>query len=536
MLKLFIVDDEVSIIQLIRKLVSPEIAHEIVGETTDGLSALAMIEEAKPDIVITDIRMPGLNGVELIRRAREKQIQAEFIIISGYKDFAYARDAIRYGALEYLLKPIKAEELNAVLNTVLEKKGEKERLKTRIADMELTIAKNRREKRREVLAGYVRQIYEHTPQFCEKQVQVLKETFRIQEGVFSVLILKLDTEEAIETELILQNLEVLGDKYNRAIQELCYDSETYCEQSRCYVWFHTSVQRFSEIFRRLEALMEDNVSQYNLYRVSAAMGSMEADLWKLERAFESADYGIMQRFHREKERLIIYHGELDQVVYMPVSQELKGRLDRICYEFDDEAFDDLLCRVYQDLDRQYKGDLWCIRKYLNEMSGYVLFRLKTRDSGHVDEIVLDLQNGIRKKADLCCCEEEFWETYLEALTEQLKLEKQECKDGLRRPIKCMKQYMKEHFAEDVSLDEIVGAAELSNAYGSSIFKKETGMTITNYLIKVRMEEAQRLIRETSLTINEIAYKVGYTDARYFSKLFIKVVGIKPMDYRRFYNG
>ena len=100
----------------------------------------------------------------------------------------------------------------------------------------------------------------------------------------------------------------------------------------------------------------------------------------------------------------------------------------------------------------------------------------------------------------------------------------------------MKQYIKEHFASNLSLDEIAGAAELSNAYGSSIFKKETGMTITNYLIQVRMEEAQRLLRETNLTINEVGYKVGYLDARYFSKLFIRVVGVKPVDYRKFYNG
>jgi len=119
--------------------------------------------------------------------------------------------------------------------------------------------------------------------------------------------------------------------------------------------------------------------------------------------------------------------------------------------------------------------------------------------------------------------------------ELLEQARQERKEGISRPIKCMKNYIREHYAKNLSLDEIVGSAELSNAYGSSIFKKETGMTITNYLIQVRMEEAQRLIRETNLTVNEIAYKVGYNDTRYFSKLFIKTVGIKPVDYRKFYN-
>ena len=99
----------------------------------------------------------------------------------------------------------------------------------------------------------------------------------------------------------------------------------------------------------------------------------------------------------------------------------------------------------------------------------------------------------------------------------------------------MKKYIQGHFAENLLLEDIVSAADLSYSYGSSMFKKETGITITQYLTQVRMEEAQRLIRETNLTINEVACKVGYTDTRYFSKLFIKTVGIKPVDYRKFYS-
>lgn len=110
-LKILIADDEISIRQLIKKLIDPSAPLQIVGEAADGNSAYEMIQEKKPDIVITDIRMPGLNGVELMRKARENGIKVDFILVSGYRDFEYARSAVQLGALDYLLKPINREEL-----------------------------------------------------------------------------------------------------------------------------------------------------------------------------------------------------------------------------------------------------------------------------------------------------------------------------------------------------------------------------------------------------------------------------------------
>ena len=88
---------------------------EIAGEAGDGITALEMVRQLKPDVVITDIRMPGMNGMDLIRHVREEQIPVEFVIISGYSEFEYARSAIQYGVSDYLLKPIKKDELNDVL-------------------------------------------------------------------------------------------------------------------------------------------------------------------------------------------------------------------------------------------------------------------------------------------------------------------------------------------------------------------------------------------------------------------------------------
>lgn len=535
MLKILIADDEAGIIQLIKKLISTEIDCEIVGETTDGMSALSMIEMTRPDIVITDIRMPGLNGIELIRETRKANIPVEFIIISGYKDFFYAQNAVKYGAADYLLKPIKADELNGALRRIGEKQGETEKIKSKIADMENAIAQSRIMKRKSFLASWARQLTEAAVAAPEKESGGFEEVFPVEPGIFAVLILKLDFDERVEEDFLMKNLEVLGDKYYRSICDICIDGESYSKGSRYYLLFHAKEQQMEEIIGRVKALMKDRITQYNMYRFNAAIGSIVKSANQINDAFSSADYAIMQRFQAGSGKLIVYDKAESSLVRAGIPGEIRQNMDRVLYSLDISAFHELFRKIYAEVCGQYHNNGYFIRNFLLESVCYIELRLHKDEEPADEHRVRNYREMLAEKIDFSCSVEEIYSTCLKCAVELMEQVKRERKEGISRPIKCMKNYIREHYAENLSLDEIVGSAELSNAYGSSIFKKETGMTITNYLIQVRMEEAQKLIRETSLTVNEIAYKVGYNDTRYFSKLFIKTVGIKPIDYRKFYN-
>ncbi len=121
MLKILVADDEEKVCQLIIRLVDWEaLEMEVVGTASNGFEALEKIRDVSPDVVITDIRMPGLDGMELIRQARLLNGELAFVIISGYRHFEYARTAIKYGVSDYLLKPIKKEELTATLSRIKE--------------------------------------------------------------------------------------------------------------------------------------------------------------------------------------------------------------------------------------------------------------------------------------------------------------------------------------------------------------------------------------------------------------------------------
>lgn len=534
MLKIMIADDEVSIIQLIRRLIRPELNHEIVGEATDGNSALDLMESRHPDIVITDIRMPGISGIELLKEARSRGIRAEFIIISGYKDFCYAKDAIKYGVAEYLLKPIRAEELNGALEAIAKKQGEREKLKNRIASMEDTIARDRTKKRQEILAGYALRLAGREGEGEEPSAYGLEELFHIQKGIFAVLILKLDVEETVEENFLRKNLEVLGDKYCRAVREACFDVEMYCKDTRCYLLLHTDEGRYPEILKKVELLLKDRISPYNIFQVSVAAGSMEKAKERLENAFVSADYALWQRLKEGKGKLLLCSQKADFRMPVQLSQDARQQLNHIFFERNETALKEWYDKLYLEAKRQFQDNPCFLNRLLRAAVCYTEASLHARDD-RLGEPSGSFSARVFRQADFCCSNEELYELYRKILEEQIEKARQMHRDDVSRPIKCMKQYIQGHFAENLLLEDIVSAADLSYSYGSSMFKKETGITITQYLTQVRMEEAQRLIRETNLTINEVACKVGYTDTRYFSKLFIKTVGIKPVDYRKFYS-
>ncbi|MCD8369676.1 MAG: response regulator, partial [Clostridiales bacterium] len=144
-----------SIIQLIRKLIDPSLPVQIIGEAQDGVSAYEMICQQQPDIVITDIRMPGLNGIELIEKVRLTKRDVCFILVSGYSDFEYARNAIRLGVMEYLVKPIQQSDLNQLLERICASREETDNRKKHMEHLRERLMTDQGSRRQEFLMDYI---------------------------------------------------------------------------------------------------------------------------------------------------------------------------------------------------------------------------------------------------------------------------------------------------------------------------------------------------------------------------------------------
>ena len=239
-LKILIADDEISIRQLIKKLIDPSAPLQIVGEAAGGNSAYEMIQEKKPDIVITDIRMPGLNGVELMRKARENGIKVDFILVSGYRDFEYARSAVQLGALDYLLKPINREELNRVLEKAWKLRERSETMRKQLENVEEKLAKNQKILRQEFMMRYISYAEQGN---VPKEIAHYRNGFLPEAGCYTVFLIKTDGNpkemECMELQEFQRNLEMFSASYVQEMRRVCREIEVFCTGNSLYVLTNT---------------------------------------------------------------------------------------------------------------------------------------------------------------------------------------------------------------------------------------------------------------------------------------------------------
>lgn len=524
MLRILVVDDEISIIQLIKRLIDPSIPAEVIGEATDGNGAYELIVRVKPDIVITDIRMPGLSGVELVQKARENGLSCEFILVSGYKDFNYARSAIRYGVLDYLLKPINREELNQLIAGVYEKQKKSNHMKKQLEIAEKQLAQNQSILRRELM---LRCIEEAENGKIQDEPEKHAGSFMPESGIYSVAIIKLDTElEDAEDFFIQRNTELISRQYIRRIRELCEELEELCVGSRNYLLIRVRDEAAQkEVERGLEQSLGEKSPQFYPFTVTIAMGKTAGNPEGLAGCFLTADQTLWERLSKGCGRFLLYRRDVKvcPAAGKEIPEEIRSGLEKAILTFREQAAEEILEDFLEKL-RAAKSSAYQLKEGACRLLEFV--EAVTEND--------DLKDA-KQKMDSCMDEDQLTGFCFRHCCRMIESCIGRKTEGNSRAVGQVQQYLKEHFREEINLEKIASLVGLTGAYISTIFKKETGMTLTNFLIQIRIERAKEMIRTTNMTINEIAYAVGYVDARYFSKLFIKIVGIKPVEYRRFYG-
>ena len=531
-LKTLIADDEISIRQLIKKLIDPSAPLQIVGEAADGNTAYEMIQEKKPDIVITDIRMPGLNGVELMRKARENGVKVDFILVSGYRDFEYARSAVQLGALDYLLKPINREELNRVLEKAWKLRERSETMRKQLETVEEKLAKNQKILRREFMMRYISYGEQGN---APKEIAHYRNGFLPEAGCYTVFLIKTDGDpkemESMEPQELQRNLEVFSAPYVQEMRRVCREIEVFCTGNSLYVLTNTENENvLKTLVNSLRNGLKANASAIWPFVLTIAMGTTETELGKIGNSFTAAYYMIWERVKGRTGEVLTCDLQVLKKEVKPLSEEALQEIERSIGAFH-------VPELKQVIEREIEnGKIWETFAYgwVRKLTGLMEACVQECEKYETEAGSRQLFEETRRKLDICRTKEELEQLCVGFCCHLLEECIRQRKNGVGRAAKQIQDYLKEHYAEEANLEKIAEKIGLTSAYISTIFKKETGMTITNYLIQIRLEKAKEMIRDTNMTISEIAYAVGYVDTRYFSKLFIKNVGIKPVEYRRFY--
>lgn len=548
MYKLMLVDDE----EDVREGVTQEIdwqAHgfEIVGKAENGKEAIELIERLTPDVVVTDIKMPFMDGLELSEWVKEKFPTVKIIILSGFDEFEYAQKAVKLQVDEYVLKPFSVQELVEVLLKV------KARIDEEIAQKENI----------EVLKEHYR-----------KSLPLLRETF-----LASLVSRKLPRSE-IEEKSAHYGVSLKGGGYVASVLSIDRNAEGDAEQAR------------DTASNSLKYSADKELKLFAVFNIAEEI----ANKHQLGRVFIHNDYVVLLTVSGDGEREAVIGATLHvlEEIRQSVEKYLKftvtigvgtvtSDVTNISYSYKDAvlALDYKLIHgnnrviCIDDVETRFVEKV-----RFDELKEHALIRsIKVGTVNEVKSIVDELFAGI---ADSNVSFKDYQLYMLEILTAIMKAAKdanvdldellgannllyaeifkfnnvQEAKQWVEGI--CLKimshiandrqhtykhlveqavEYVKRHYSDsDISIQKVCSHLHISAGYFSNIFKKEMKMTFGGYLMHIRMEAAKELLRTTDLKAFEIAEKVGYAEPNYFSFSFRKHVGVSPKEYRNTASG
>lgn len=536
MIKIFLVEDEIAIRKGIKNSIDWEKeGYEFVGEAGDGELAYPMILKTKPDILITDIKMPFMDGLQLSKLVRKELPATKILILSGYDEFEYAKEAIKLQVAEYLLKPISSAKLLDVLAQVKEvirqEQEEKELIKKYKEDM-----KENRELEKE---RFLNQII--TQNLSLAQILETGESLGmdLSAPLYNILLLKITEnggkqETYAEIESALDTLSGVFS-FRRGVDEWLFlltaddveKMERRIESCRKTVRQITEktdppVEYFGALGNPVERLREIKNS---LKEAEKKFAFQYLKKWNQILEIPVRDVGSSENPQTEKkenEELLISSVQVDKLNHKIIENFIHTGLRREVSNFVDDYFMSLGEKSVQSLMfRQYVAmDFYLAAVAFLERLGFSSKELVER-CGDLKEMEQVIQTIEQTK--------EYIKKVLDATLE--------CRESVSRKrysdlLKEAVSYIEHHYEEeDISLNQVAASVNISPSHFSTIFSKEMGETFIEYLTNVRMERAKQLLRSSTMKTAEIAYAVGYKDAHYFSYLFKKVQKCTPREFR-----
>ena len=538
MIRVIVADDEYKVCQLICQLIDWEaLGMRLVGTASNGLEALQMIEAEKPDLVLTDIRMPGFDGMELLKRARVINPDMEFIIISGYSHFEYAQTAIRYGVSDYILKPVNKETLNATLQKVRQRYLEH---KTQAAeDLEQQKQEAATQARlREILWQDLEtgQIPENLEAFNEKY------RYRFEEGLFQIFLIQADVKENqhLNEDYVSNVMEVLEGKleglFGRHVSPLCMDSEIFYKERRASGILNYREENGEKLRNALETLISSLSMELHVFehlRFHLSLGHAVRSVPELPRCMKEAELSMGQRLLVRNNLFLEEVPENTDFDEDSLYQSF-SRIARQCMDLQKpEQMEEAVSGLHASALSLGLNGSQMLRL---SQDAYRLFLLSSIFQGKfhfADREGMDAQ--FYRKSVLCSSRENLFSFLANTCRNNIQEAVSWYESEKVRPINQAKQYIQEHYAESLSLEEVSSQAGFSSSYFSTLFRKETGKNFLEYLTDVRIEEAKRLLRRNEDTIEQIGKAVGMNDYKRFSKTFKKITGISPKEYRNLYS-
>lgn len=504
-MRLLIVEDEIRIREGLQKLLGKmRQDYHIVGEAENGEEGLRLLKELKPDIVISDIRMPKMDGLEMITNAVKEGITTKAIVLSAYSEFEYARQAMKLGVTEYLLKPISLNDFALALEHV-----------------ELQVEKDRQEKPEKI--GTLEQIlYDFMNGRMEMDADIstyLQRSYQMEETQKLILIyVYLGSRYEQEQKSAVKQLRHVFSMYpdlSFCILDLVY------RKSMVVVLYH--YKDAHDLERWLQQQILKQRPRYMTFGWTEVGGVAQ-----LKKGLDSLNPYMDWNLSFDEEILISYpkitHVQTVPCIY-PIELETRIKV-AICSDNWDKAktlmaeFHSIFLngKIYapKEIKECYVRFLWAVMGIAKELGCINFESLKQQK-------LLEMIMEAKRREEL--------EGAADFLFDYIKPREEE-KEVTHLTVRRVRSMIQEFYQSGITLDEIASKLNVTPEYLGTQFHKEMGLTFSTYMKNFRINKAKELLCGTHMKLYEIAAKVGYSDPKYFSKVFKEMTGQLPADYRK----
>ncbi|QOX64747.1 response regulator [Anoxybacterium hadale] len=532
MFKIMIADDEKVAIDSLKFIIEKSFDDVELTAARSGREAIELVEAHLPDILFMDIRMPGINGIEAIREIRKRHKQIAIIVLTAFDQFEFAKEAVNLGVMEYLLKPVNRVKVVEVINKAMDQiRVDKEKWQ-----IELEM-KEKLEFIGPILeSGFVYSILSYDDNTNE--IANYKRILEIEE----------DGGYLLTVEFVDEETGGYGDNkigYNVQSQQFYpIVTETLKGLCRCVIG--------PAILNRIPVIVPSGSEEDEYSGRQEAIALAENVIHKLlERLNCGLKIGIGKRYRRfdmlaasyeESLKALRYLQGTGVMHYMDITArtaavdteypEYKEKLllQKVAVGDEAESVKAFLC-IFDWLVREYSDQPLRIKNKLLEIV-FLVSHLSWEYEPGGGSGGVDLLEDMLSISDLG--ELRIWcRKRVESVIAQINSYRDYKAGGLT---KRAKEYIKSNYSKSITLEDVAREINVSPQYLSKLFKEETGENFIDYLTSIRIRIAKSLLEGDDLSIKEICYSIGYSDPNYFSRIFKKIVGATPTEYKEGHMG
>ncbi|GIP60692.1 response regulator [Paenibacillus sp. FSL W8-0186] len=522
MYKVLLADDEMLDLEGMKRFIPwSELGLEVVDAVSNGFAACDVIKHRPVDILVTDINMPNMSGLELARKAIEKKPDIRIVFVSGYQDFHYVKQALSMKACSYVLKPVDDDELIASLQTIkqeLELEGKRKEAEKHYQRM-IPMAKN------ELLIRLLEGELQGDESEALTKLAAANGLFALQ-GPLRAAVIETDElnwkqlsmpDEAAHSDHLLQ-------KINKLLQEC--GMEHACKLSKRRLAVIMQGDRVNESFTALY----DAVNSKLAVSVTIGLGEPVQEISLLPQSYRQALEALDGKMFIGRGHLIKYD-EVRRTTEMRDAKTLDIRLDALFKAMSNYE----LVKIHDEIDNLFQSVSTLRSKFtIYNLAMYIVFKLEhylsTLDEDLSKMLGFELSSlDIVLKFEMMDDIRSWLVRKAFEISETLRQrESSQCS----RLIRDILSTMQEQMHENMTLKDIAHKFSFSPNYLGHLFKEEVGKTFSEMLVQLRMEKACELLRNPTLKIYEVADQVGYRYIPYFSRQFKETYGMTPMEFRK----